>query len=56
LSADETFSGSVDDLRRPFIRIDVAGFDDPVIAFVDTGFNGAVSSMSNRLNEWALSC
>jgi predicted aspartyl protease len=42
LSAADALSGSIDDLLRPFIRIDVFGFDDPVVAFIDTGFNGAV--------------
>jgi predicted aspartyl protease len=34
--------GSVDDLRRPLVRIEMPGFTDPLIAFVDTGFNGAL--------------
>jgi predicted aspartyl protease len=34
--------GSVDDLKRPLVRIEAAGFVDPLVAFVDTGFNGAL--------------
>jgi predicted aspartyl protease len=34
--------GSVDDLRRPVVRIQTPGFTDPLLAFVDTGFNGAL--------------
>jgi predicted aspartyl protease len=32
--------GSVDDLNRPLVRIEAPGFADPLLAFVDTGFNG----------------
>jgi hypothetical protein len=34
--------GSVDDLKRPLVRIETPGFADPLVAFVDTGFNGAL--------------
>ena len=34
--------GSIDDLMRPLIRIDTPGFSDPLVAFIDTGFNGAI--------------
>jgi predicted aspartyl protease len=34
--------GSVDDLNRPLVRIETPGFTDPLVAFVDTGFNGAL--------------
>jgi predicted aspartyl protease len=34
--------GSVDDLKRPLVRIETPGFTDPLVAFVDTGFNGAI--------------
>src|SRR5882757_7986302 len=34
--------GSVDDLNRPLVRIETPGFTDPLLAFVDTGFNGAL--------------
>jgi predicted aspartyl protease len=34
--------GSVDDQKRPLVRIETPGFTDPLIAFVDTGFNGAL--------------
>ncbi|HLH98013.1 MAG TPA: hypothetical protein VKW08_23140 [Xanthobacteraceae bacterium] len=38
----EFLEGSVDDLRRPLVRIEAAGFSDPLVAFIDTGFNGAI--------------
>ena len=34
--------GSIDDLNRPLVRIDAPGFSDPLVAFIDTGFNGAL--------------
>jgi hypothetical protein len=34
--------GSVDDRKRPLVRIEAPGFTDPLVAFVDTGFNGAI--------------
>jgi predicted aspartyl protease len=34
--------GSVDDLNRPLVRIETPGFADPLVAFVDTGFNGTL--------------
>ena len=34
--------GSVDDLKRPLVRIETPGFTDPLVAFLDTGFNGAL--------------
>jgi predicted aspartyl protease len=34
--------GSVDDMKRPLVRIEAPAFTDALIAFVDTGFNGAV--------------
>lgn len=34
--------GSVDDRKRPLVRIEAPGFTDPLVAFVDTGFNGAL--------------
>jgi len=34
--------GSVDDLNRPLVRIEMPGFTDPLLAFVDTGFNGTL--------------
>ncbi|MHB8270301.1 hypothetical protein [Bradyrhizobium sp.] len=34
--------GSVDDLKRPLVRIETPGFDDPLVVFVDSGFNGAL--------------
>ena len=34
--------GSVDDRKRPLVRIETPGFIDPLVALVDTGFNGAL--------------
>jgi predicted aspartyl protease len=34
--------GAIDQLNRPYVRVDVAGFSDSIIAFIDTGFNGAL--------------
>jgi predicted aspartyl protease len=33
---------SVDDLNRPLVGIETPSFTDPLVAFVDTGFNGAL--------------
>jgi predicted aspartyl protease len=38
----DTIEGSIDDLNRPLVRIELPGFSDSLIAFIDTGFNGAV--------------
>jgi predicted aspartyl protease len=38
----EVLEGSIDDLNRPLVRIEVPGFPDPLVAFIDTGFNGAI--------------
>ncbi|HEY6256400.1 MAG TPA: hypothetical protein VIY51_11480 [Xanthobacteraceae bacterium] len=38
----EILEDSVDDLKRPLVRIEAPGFVDPLVAFIDTGFNGAV--------------
>jgi predicted aspartyl protease len=35
-------TGSIDDLGRPLVRISVPGFPDPLVGFIDTGFNGAI--------------
>jgi predicted aspartyl protease len=32
--------GSVDELRRPLVRVTLVGQDDDVLATIDTGFNG----------------
>lgn len=32
----------MDDLGRPFVKLDIAGFPAPVTALIDTGFNGAM--------------
>jgi predicted aspartyl protease len=29
-------------LNRPIVRIEAPGFDDPLVALIDTGFNGAL--------------
>jgi len=29
-------------LKRPLVKIETPGFTDPLLAFVDTGFNGAL--------------
>jgi predicted aspartyl protease len=38
----DVLEGSIDALNRPFVRIDLPDFSDPVVAFIDTGFNGAI--------------
>jgi hypothetical protein len=38
----EVIEGSVDDLKRPLIRLELPGFSDPLVAFIDTGFNGSM--------------
>jgi hypothetical protein len=42
LPQHEILEGSVDDLNRPLVRIEATGFADPLVAFIDTGFNGAI--------------
>jgi predicted aspartyl protease len=42
LPPPEVLEGSIDDLNQPLVRIDAPGFSNPLIAFIDTGFNGAV--------------
>ena len=42
LPAHEFLEGSIDDLKRPLVRIEASGFSDPLVAFIDTGFNGAL--------------
>jgi predicted aspartyl protease len=42
LPRPEYLEGSIDDLNRPLVRIEVPGFSDPLVAFIDTGFNGAI--------------
>src|ERR1043166_3003512 len=42
LPPHEFLEGSIDDLKRPFVRIEAPGFSDPLVAFIDTGFNGAI--------------
>lgn len=38
----DVIRGAVDDLGRPFVKIDLPGFSEPLTAFIDTGFNGAM--------------
>jgi predicted aspartyl protease len=38
----EILEGSIDDLKRPLVRIEARGFVDSLVAIVDTGFNGAI--------------
>jgi hypothetical protein len=40
--------GAIDHLNRPYVRLDLVGFADPVVAFIDTGFNGAVILNENQ--------
>jgi len=42
LSRPEVLEGSIDDLNRPLVRIEAPGFHDPLVALIDTGFNGAL--------------
>jgi predicted aspartyl protease len=42
LPRHDILEGSIDDLNRPLVRIELPGFTDPLVAFIDTGFNGAV--------------
>lgn len=42
LQQRNTLEGSVDHLGRPLVRIDAQGFSDPLLGFIDTGFNGAI--------------
>ena len=42
LQEHRILEGAVDQLNRPYVRIDVAGFTDSIIAFIDTGFNGTL--------------
>ena len=34
--------GSIDDLNRPYVKLTIAGFAEPLTAFIDTGFNGSL--------------
>jgi predicted aspartyl protease len=34
--------GGVDDFNRPFVKLELIGFSEPLTAFIDTGFNGAI--------------
>src|SRR5262245_20460767 len=42
LSPSDILEGAVDDLNRPYCRIEIPHFSDPLLAFIDTGFNGAI--------------
>jgi len=41
LQGPDVLRGSIDDWNRPLVRIAAPGFFDPLVAFIDTGFNGA---------------
>ena len=47
--------GSVDLRGRPLIRITVIGFDDELVAMVDTGFNGELLMSEKVAAEWGIS-
>ena len=47
-------TGSIDDLNRPLVRIEARGFPDPLVAFIDTGFNGAVIIDEAQAAKWGL--
>ena len=38
----DVIRGTLDDLNRPFVKLRVAGFPEPLTAFIDTGFNGSL--------------
>ena len=38
----DRLEGSIDDLKRPLVRVQTPGYPDPLVAFIDTGFNGAI--------------
>ena len=38
----DVIHGGIDHLNRPFVKLSVIGFDDPLTAFIDTGFNGSM--------------
>lgn len=42
LPPSRILTGSIDDWNRPLVRIEASGFLDPLVAFIDTGFNGAI--------------
>ncbi len=38
----DRIQGGIDDLNCPFVKLDLAGFSEPITAFIDTGFNGSM--------------
>jgi predicted aspartyl protease len=42
LQRPDLIKGDVDVLNRPFVKLDMRGFSEPLTAFIDTGFNGAM--------------
>jgi hypothetical protein len=42
LPQHESIQGSIDDLNGPLVRLELPDFPDPLVAFIDTGFNGAM--------------
>jgi predicted aspartyl protease len=42
LQRPELIQGGIDALNRPFVKLDIPGFSEPLTAFIDTGFNGSM--------------
>jgi predicted aspartyl protease len=42
LRQPDVIRGTLDDLNRPFVKLSVSGFPEPLTAFIDTGFNGSL--------------
>jgi predicted aspartyl protease len=51
----EDLGGSVDDVGQPMVRIKVLNYSDSVIAFIDTGFNGALLIDETQAQRMGLS-
>jgi predicted aspartyl protease len=51
---DVEVRGSVDQRGSPIIRIAVVGFDDEMVAMVDTGFNGELLISENDAAAWGI--
>ncbi len=52
---DVEVRGGVDQRGRPLIRITVIGFDDELVAMVDTGFNGELLMSEKVAADWGIS-
>jgi predicted aspartyl protease len=46
--------GGVDQRGRPLVRIKFIGFDDELVAMVDTGFNGELLMSENDAAAWGI--